>query len=136
MTYEYAFAAGHNVDEMDLDAIEEIRISGKPLMTLVTGLGDFTEGLERQYIDTIEDVGFAAWTWVSKGMKPAELAYLMTTYLAGKRSGKVTVRTRKNNDVWANFNATLTFPQKLSLDETGDFYRDVEWQFILGSELA
>jgi hypothetical protein len=134
MSNEYALAPTHNnVD--NLDPIDDIRVSGRPLKSSVQGLGDFIPGLDRQTLDSLhEDMGTASWKWISATMTPAELKYLMDTYLNGQRSGRVTVCTRKNTGVYANFNAGLTFPQ--TLRNVLGYYEDVEWVFEGGEELV
>jgi len=131
---EYAVAADWN-NEVDLDTLEDIRVSGKPLRSSVVGLGEFDPGKERTFLGGLtRDIGTASWVWVSdEVMSPAELAHLMTTYLGGERSGNVTVRTRKNTGEYANFNAVLTFPKKFTMED--DLYYRVEWSFTQGVEL-
>jgi hypothetical protein len=137
MTQEYAVVSGHN-NPGDLETIEDIRVSGRPLLSSIEALGEFDDGLERAYLDgSIEDNGLASWGWKSASMLPSEYGYIRTNILAGKRSGPVTVRTRLNDGTYSNFNATLTLPKRGDLQlQPGGWYKDVPWTFTSGEELA
>lgn len=130
MSQEYSIGAGYNA--LSLDTIEDIRVSGKPLLSSVVGLGSHTEGTPITTLDgLVIDDGYASWIWMSASMWPSELKYFKDTYLAGHRSGYVTVRTRRNDATYATYNAVLTFPQNLQL-RPGLWYEDVEWRFTQG----
>jgi hypothetical protein len=133
MPEQYALAATYN-NAGAMDYIYEILVSGRPLFSSVSGLGKFIPGLEFIPLGgVVLDNGFKSWKWRSPAMSPAELDYLMLTYLAGERSGQVTARTKNNRGVWANYNAVLTFPNEFTLD--GRYYVDVIWAFTRGVAL-
>lgn len=136
MANQYAISAGHD-NEVGLDLIDEILVTGRRLLSSIEALGEFDDGLERAFIGgNIEDVGTVEWDWNSASMWPGEYKYIRDTYLGGLRSGPVTVRTRLNGGDYVLFNATLTLPKRGDLRrEDGGWYKDLRWRFTSGEEL-
>lgn len=115
--------------------VEDTAISGK-FFCRVQGLGRFDPGEERVYIDgTRDDVGDGLFSWLSTWMTLDQYAYVLATILQGRRSNRVTARTRLNGLTYANYNAILTMPKTSTLSRTYGYYTDVVWQFSIQGSL-
>lgn len=128
MADEYAVAPNHN-NAAGLVTVYTTAVSGKYFARL-QGAGTFDPGEERIYVDgTRDDVGEGLFTWLSTWMTWAQYEYILATPLQGRRSNRVTVRTRLNGAAYANYNAILTMPKTSELTRVFGYYTDVVWRF-------
>lgn len=128
MAQEYALVAGFN-NAVGLVTVETLAVSGK-YYAPIQGVGTYDPGEERVYVDgTHDDVGEGLFSWLSTWMTWAQYEYILATPLAGRRSNRVTVRTRLNGAAYANYNAILTMPKASELTRVFGYYTDVQWRF-------
>lgn len=121
----YSLGAGYNAAV--LTVIATITVTGQRL-AYITSLGTFQASREFIGLDQItQDDGDDTFTWTFEYMRPEETSYIKTTFLAGARSGRVTVETLNNNRVWVQENAILTLPPIYPL--RGKYYGPVIFTF-------
>jgi hypothetical protein len=111
-------APGHN-NYSGLQYTELIKVGAEYLLPM-NDVGRYRDGAE-DLVDgegVAKPDGFDSFIWGTPGITFAEWNYFRTSILGGKRSGKVTARTRKyineqnDNvpDIWVVVNAVLTLP--------------------------
>lgn len=135
MADAYGITSGWN-DEAGIETITEIAVAGKPFLS-IQGIGQYDAGEEQVKLSgLVDDVGFAAFEWLSTVMALAQWSLIIGTVLNGRRSGRVTVRTRLNDGTWVTRNAILTMQKKPGESRVNEYYTDVIWRFTRVHELA
>lgn len=133
MVDAYQLAEGHD-NIAGYEIIEGVDVSNEPIYH-ASSLGTFATGREIVTLDSVvHDDGFDQFEWTFAAMTPAQFKYIKDTFLDGARSGLVTVRTKTNDDVWVDRNATLTLPRLPS--RTLEKYSDVVLSFTFGEDPA
>lgn len=134
----YQIAAGWNAAG-SLANIETAfpKYQNKPLIVRARR---FNEGIKRIRGDKQRSTsGFQSFVWFCKVLSVAQWNYFQDNYSSGgsSYSGKVTVRTRKSDDTYANFNAVMHLPDPSEMDSSliGDAYRNVEIRFVVEAAL-
>ena len=107
--YNYQIAAGNN-NAAGLQNIEDVLTSSHraPRATPVP-LGSVREVMLDQ---SVQDNGIKFVTWSWRILDKADLDTLVTAYLGDYDTSYalVTIKTRKRDDTYANYNATLVLP--------------------------
>lgn len=130
VTQDYKIAPGFN-NTAGYVTIEATAVSGK-YFSHIQGLGTYDPGEERVYVDgTRDDVGEGFFTWLITKMTIAQYEYLIATPNAGRRSNRVTARTRLNGLTFVNTNSILTVPKTVNLTRAYGYYLDVPLAFSL-----
>ncbi len=128
---EYAIAAGWNNTAL-LKTIESITPPSDRPFYPVNGYSSFNPGAIRIRGDgSIYLAGYPSCGWRFSAMTRKQYQYLMSTYTVGGNSysGKVTIRTRKDDGTFANYNAVLLLPILPEVQRVLKLYRDVEIRF-------
>lgn len=130
MADEYSIAPGYN-NTAGYVVIQNTIVSAKTLAH-VQGVGTYDPGEERVFIDgTRDDVGEGLFTWLLTRLTWEHYEWFLATPNAGRRSNRVTARTRLNGAAYVNTNAILTLPKTAQLTRSHGYYLDVPLLFNL-----
>lgn len=127
ITYGYKIAAGHNQAGSLID-IQAITPTGDKPFVPPRAYSSWSDGIIRTRADGAKYVtGRVSFTWPFDVLTTAQYRYLVTTYCTDDDgySGLVTVRTRKRDGTFANYNATIYVPALPELDRKYLSYRNV-----------
>lgn len=129
--YDFQLAVGYN-NAANLTNIESITPSGDyRAFTVPDGFASYSPGQTKQRPDgIIYTSGYPTTTWRFGGMTRKQYIYLRDTYCNDGLSGKVTVRTLKEDGTYSNFNAVMIVPQLPELSRRGAAYEDVDVRFV------
>lgn len=129
---EYALAYGNN-NAASLQSIESITPSGDRGFVAVQGYSSYDEGIVNVRQDGLIYIsGYPTAAWVFSALTRKQYQYLQSNYTVGgtSLSGYVTVRTRKEDGTFANFNAVLLLPKLPELNRRRKLYQDVTIRFV------
>ena len=129
-TFSYCKIAKTHDNIADLANIESIAVSSR-YFEVVDDFGHWADGGGVLRGDGItQDQGFASTFWVSSYITHAQRVYIERDILRGKRSGPVTIQTRRSDpDRWVIANAILTVEPTPTLTKSLSYYRNFVWRF-------
>lgn len=129
--YDFQLAAGYN-NAAGLANIENITPSGDyRAFTVPDGFASYSPGQSKQRADgLVYTTGYPTVTWRFGGLTRKQYIYLRDTYCNDGLSGKVTVRTLKEDGTYGNFNAVMIVPQLPELSRRLGAYEDCDIRFI------
>lgn len=128
--YEFQIAAGYN-NAVGLVNIESITPSTDwRAFTVPDGFASYSPGERKTRPDGIDYTrGYPTVTWNFAGITRKQYIYLRDTYCNDGLSGKVTIRTLKEDNTYANFNAVMHVPQLPELTRRLGSYEDCDIRF-------
>lgn len=130
MADEYSLAPGFS-NTAGYVVVHTTAVDGK-LFTHVQGLGSYDDGEEVTYVDgSKDDTGEAAFAWLFTKLTLAQYDYLYETINDGRRSNRVTARTRFKTLTYQDVNAIMTLPKTASLARSYGYYLDVPVTFLV-----
>lgn len=129
--FEFKVVAGYN-NAGTLANIEDITPSGDWRgFTVPDGFASYSPGQTKQRPDGIVyTTGYPTVTWRFGGITRKQYIYLRDTYCNDGLSGKVTIRTLKEDHTYGNFNAVMIVPQLPELTRRLGSYEDCDVRFI------
>lgn len=128
--FEFKLVAGYN-NAGSLVNIEDITPSGDWRgFAVPDGFASYSPGERKTRPDGIDYTrGYPVVTWRFGGITRKQYLYLRSTYCSGGLSGKVTVRTLKEDNTYGNFNAVMHVPQLPELTRRLGSYEDCDVTF-------
>jgi hypothetical protein len=134
-TQEYSLAPGHN-NTAGYVVVENTTVSGVKFVH-VQGVGTYDDGEEVTFVDgSKDDQGEAMYTWLFTKMTLAQYDWLYNTPNAGRRSNRVTSRTRFKTLTYQDVNAIMTLPKTSTLARSYGNYLDVPVTFLVKGIIA
>lgn len=129
--YDYQIAAGNN-NAAGLVNIENITPTGGTPFKPPQGVGNWNPGAFRIRGDgTVYIAGYASTEWVFTTLTRLQHRYLMETYCNNSYSGKVTIRTKADDeDTYANYNAVMILSPLADAERNFTVYNNYAVQFV------
>ena len=136
----YQWAAGWDATGSFQNVEDDLPTYDGGYPVLVQGRGMYSPGTIKVRADKLREVvGFASFTWLLAALTVAQYDHIQSNYTTGGNSysGAVTVRTRSNDDSYANFNAVLYLPPQSELERIpgSDVFANVELTFVVQEAL-
>ena len=123
--YDYKIASGYN-NAAGLTNVELLTAGGRYFYAVAIGGHDLNLKTQENGVGFAS--GFSLLIWKSNVTR-AHYAYIRDTLLGGKYSAPVTIRSRLDDTVYANYNAVLTIPRTRNVKRNYDLYEQMEWEF-------
>lgn len=128
---QYQIAAGYN-NASALKPIEGFIPSGDRSFAPPSAYSSFNAGMMKIRLDgTVYLAGYPSAIWLFTVLTRKQYQFLMSTYSTGGTaySGKVTIKTRKPDGSFGNYNAVMLLPLLPELNRVLTLYRDVPVKF-------